>query len=675
MKNLAQPHTNLLVLTLLITANGSACVALNRSTLRSPAIAHVEETTALTVEPNQLIEQALEVAATAEDPDAVVSQIALMLAEAGQYEQALTLTAAIQASDIRSSGLSQIGLLLGEAGRSQASADAFRTALQGIEATVVNNESIPPDQILDMVTMAERAITAGHPDIAWQMLELAIGAANSVGSDASLADEKAAIAAQLIALEDFDRALQMAQSMAPSVPRVEILTQAAIKLASIGQLERADQLLTEATDLGQSLTDGYMSNGSCYIAKSDALSHVVQAMAAIQKIQTAALVAAAIEDCAPASDGYDNARGDAYVEVIQQASTLSEVNAVLEALPETAIAQAETRQLSEGDALTQNRAFMAMAIKLAELGEIERSIEMANTVQSISVRGLEWTPRDPLLELITALLEQGALEQATQMAERLQRFEPASIDGNSIKQELTAQLAIAIALDASGQSESADRLFNRVVEQVSVPRTTSGSAPLEQQEQADRLIETSEKLRLANRPELADELLDQAYETAQLILARLREDYLPENPIGVRDISSILQVGHSLHKQGRDEQAQTLHDAAFTLTQRFFAQGAIASDETATDFERRSRMRARLTATAAFVDANQPQMASQLVQALVPQLQDRVYHSDSSIGEAAYDVVAKLAAAGQPQVALALTTIPIAPEIRAAMLVAIAVSL
>ncbi|MEO1300442.1 MAG: hypothetical protein AAFW75_32670, partial [Cyanobacteria bacterium J06636_16] len=535
------------------------------------------------------------------------------------------------------------------------------------------HESVSGYRLMRFVTMAEQATTAGYPDLALQMLELAIGASGTMALDSASADDKVAIAAQLIELEDFDRALQIAQSTAPSVQQVEILTTAAVKLASTGQSERGDQVLTEAIDVGQSLSGGYMSNGSCYIEKSDALSFVVKAMAAVQQIQTAAVVAADIEDCAPASDGYDNAQGDAYVDVIQTASSLDEVGAVLEALPGEEIALTESSQLSEGEAMTRNRALMAIAIKLAEVGEIEQSVAIANTVQSTLVRGVDWTPREPLLELITVLLEQDALAPAMQMAERLQRFEPLFVNADTMEQELTALLEIGLALDAAGQSEQADKLFNAAVEQTRTLDETLGSKPYELKGQADLLIVLSEKFRQANRPEPADELLDHAFEKALLIVEQLRQNALPNNAAAVDEVSLALRIGTSLQQQGREKQAQTLYDEAFDLTQDFFTQDTAPSGEPAA-YEQRSIVFSRLVAATEFA-TSQPQLAAQFAEALVPQLQNELYTSDTSIEAAAYDLVAALAQAGQTQAALALTEIPFSPVARAEMLVAVAVSL
>ncbi len=705
MKNSAHANLNLLVLAVLIAANCSACVGLKGSA--QPPTVEVEQLATLNVDSSQLVEQALGVAKTAEDPDAVLAQIAMRLAEAGQYEQALSITATIEASvtrdsslapialmlaeagqydqalaatdtieaaDIRASGRSQIGVLLAEAEQPEAAANAFKIALQEVAAALPSNEPIPQNQLMHLVTMAERMTTAGYPDLALQMLEWVIGNSGTVALDSLAADEKAAIAAQLIELEDFDRALQIAHSMPPSVQQVAILTTAAVKLASIGQSERVDWVLAEAMDIGQSLSGGYMSNGSCYIEKSDALSLVVTAMAAVQQIQTAAAVAADIEDCAPASDGYDNAQGDAYVDIIQHVSTLNDANAVLEALPGQAIAPRESSQLSEGEAMTHNRALMAIAIKLAELGEIEQSVEMAHAVQPTPVRGVDWTPREPLLELIAALTDQGALELAIQMTERLPSFEPAYVSSDTVKQELVALLEIGTALDASGQSEQANRLFNAVMERARTLDERLGAESYELKGQADLLFELSEKFRQANRSESADELLDHASEKALLIVEQLRQDALPNNAAAVDEVSSILQIGNSLQQQGREEQAQTLYSEAFDLTQAFFTQDTVPSGEPAAAYEQRSILFSRLMATTEFA-ASQPQMAAQFAEALIPQLQNERYTSDTYIEEAAYDLATALATAGQPKAALALTEVPFSPEIRAAMLVAVAVSL
>ncbi|MEO1298987.1 MAG: hypothetical protein AAFW75_25050 [Cyanobacteria bacterium J06636_16] len=114
MKNSAYTHINLLVLAVLIAANCSACVDLKGSALPPTTTANVETSTTPNVDPSQLLEQALDVATTAEDPDAVLAKIATRLAEAGQYDQALTVIDTIEATDIKSSSQSQIGVLLAE---------------------------------------------------------------------------------------------------------------------------------------------------------------------------------------------------------------------------------------------------------------------------------------------------------------------------------------------------------------------------------------------------------------------------------------------------------------------------------------------------------------------------------------------------------------------------------
>ena len=707
MKNPARTDINLRVLAVLIAANCSACVILSRSTLPSTTLSKLEESTPVDVEPTQLVEQALAIAATAEDPDALFSRlaiqlaeagqyeqalriaetlevgsrddslalIALMLAEAGQYEQALVIIDTIEEALIKSSSLAQIGLSLAETEQLEASADAFKTALQEVEAIVFNNENepIPSYKRLRLVTMAEQATTAGQPELALQLLEIAIGLSDAVVSDLSSADETVAIATQFIALEDVDRALQIAQSMAPSVQQVAILTKAAVAMASTGQNERADQVLTEAMNVGQSLSDGYLSNGSCYIEKSDALRLVVEAMATVQQIQTATAVAADIQDCALVSDGYDNAQGDAYVEIIQNAPSIDEVNRVLDTLPGETDALAASQPLSEGEAMTHNRVLMAIAIKLAEWGETEQAVEIANTVQPTSVRGFEWTPREALLELITALTNQDALEPALQMIERLQSFEPLFVHAGTIGEELTAVLEIGIALEASGQVEQADKVFKVVMEQALTLDEVLESEPDNLKGQADLLITLSEQFRQANRPKAADELLDHAFEEARLIAQRLRQDYLPEDVAAVDEVASVLQISNTLQQQGRAQQSQDLLDEAFALTQAFFAQDTFPSGETADTHQQRFVLLARLTATTEFATSH-PAIAAQLTEVLVPQLQNALYTSDTSIEKAAYDLMVMLADAGQTQAALALAEIPFAPETQTQMLMTVAAS-
>ncbi|MEM8808884.1 MAG: hypothetical protein AAGF01_22930 [Cyanobacteria bacterium P01_G01_bin.38] len=252
----------------------------------------------------------------------------------------------------------------------------------------------------------------------------------------------------------FDQALEKANQIQAASLRIKTQASIAEEMAVAGQIEPAKTLLLSALEEGQALTDGYMSNGSCYIAKGDALSVVAASLAKAQQIDAALLAASQTPNCQTGTGFWLYYQTPAYDTIIDQLETLGAVQGVYRDLP------APDEETGE-----YYGAHTAIAIKLAELGDLTQAQQIIDTFRSADFD-------DPVSATIRTNRARGhqaiaiAVAKQEDLEAALEFLEKSSLtaDNNAVSLERSlALIGIGEQVAQRQQPQAATRVFTQAI--------------------------------------------------------------------------------------------------------------------------------------------------------------------------------------------------------------------
>lgn len=281
------------------------------------------------------------------------------------------------------------------------------------------------------------------------------------------------IALNLAKAGRFDQALEKANQIQAASLRIKTQASIAEEMAAAGQIEPAKTLLLSALEQGQALTDGYMTNGSCYIARGDALSVVAASLAKAQQIDTALLAASQTPNCQTGTGFWLYYQTPAYDAIIDQLETLDAVQGVYRDLP------APDKETGE-----YYGAHTAIAIKLAALGDLTQAQQIIDAFSPAD-------SDDPVSTTIRINQARGhqaiaiAFAQHEDLEAALEFLEKSSLiaDNNAVSLERSlALIGIGEQVAQRQQPQAAARVFTQAIAPFN-----SQSPPFSQQDVLDIL--------------------------------------------------------------------------------------------------------------------------------------------------------------------------------------------
>ncbi|MEM1291553.1 MAG: hypothetical protein AAGH67_08775 [Cyanobacteria bacterium P01_H01_bin.162] len=234
--------------------------------------------------------------------------------------------------------------------------------------------------------------------------------------------------------------------------KVSALAMIAVAVAKNGKSDRAREILNEALALVPELPYGYMSNGSCANARAGAYAQIARSFAEIDALEEASEAVAYVSTCFSAVGFPSSVPGERGVLVRDILDDLNTVSEVIRFLP--------GHWEGTNDLLDTNSAKAEFAIRLAELGDVDKAINVANKTQFVRQHDASWNAVEYVWSHLTTLfLEQGKLDAAVYAARKLQEAPDFSADRLVV---LLLLIRVGDDLNKAGDYDAAERTFRAV---------------------------------------------------------------------------------------------------------------------------------------------------------------------------------------------------------------------
>jgi tetratricopeptide (TPR) repeat protein len=340
--------------------------------------------------------------------------IAVELARAGRYEQAIQLAETIQNSDAKVYTLQLIAIELAKGGK-------FKNAIQLVES--IQKASI---SAFLLSKIAIEQIKAGKDEQAADLFSQAIQAAESIQDIKSKAFALKRIAVELAKAGRYEQAIQLAESIQADYPKVSALGDIAIEQIKAGKDEQAADLFSQAIQAAESFDD--------ISSKVLTLNHFTIELARAGRYEQAIQLAETTQRTSSKTSALDRiavelARAGRYEQAIQLAESIPDVRSKSSALGNIAIEliKAEKDELaadlfsqairaaeSLDDISSKVLTLNHFAVELAKVGRYEQAIQLAETIQNPYSKAIA------LDRIAVELARAGRYEQAIQLAESIQ---------------------------------------------------------------------------------------------------------------------------------------------------------------------------------------------------------------------------------------------------------------